>query len=294
MMVWPKHETMETIEGFDQEFTRIHGALIDPRDSDVNDAWITEFRKTTLLKTHWENFEAFEQTHPNKNWQWLRQRLRDYIQRNRAFDNAEQLIADTVKRQQNNAEGSKNTTTQESANNTNNSSKSLCRFHIQGHCKFGDKCTESHQGDMKNLIKRAAKAYGIPVTPAFQNGEEDKGDKAGKKGKTKGKGAGKSKKKGDNGDGSSDASSSESDGEGGRRRILPFAERPCLNTAHFGKCDNHEKKLCPYAHDQKTQADYKAGKIEGYEVEKGKKIAETIKAKGQTQFSLPLALHLKQ
>jgi hypothetical protein len=289
MMVWPKHETMETIEGFDQEFTRIHGALVDPRESDVNDAWITEFRKTTLLKTHWENFEAFEQTHPNKNWRWLRQRLRDYIQRNRAFDNAEQLIADTAKRQQNNAEGGKNTTTQDSANNANTNSKGLCRFYVQGHCKFGDKCTESHQGDMKNLIKRAAKAYGIPVAPVVQAGEEDKGDKKGKKGK--GKGKGKGKKKGDDG---SDSSDSESDGEGGRRPRIPLAQRPCLNIAHFGKCDNHEKKLCPYAHDQKTKADYEAGNIQGYSIDKVKKVVEMIKARGETQFHLPRALYLKQ
>ena len=140
---------------------------------------------------------------------------------------------------------------------------------------------------MKNLIKRAAKAYGIPVTPASQAGEEDKGDKKGKKGKGKGKG----KKKGDNG---SDSSDSESDGEGGRRPRIPLAERPCLNTAHFGKCDNHEKKLCPYAHDQKTQADYKAGKIQGYSFEKNKKTADDIKARGDAQFTLPPALQLQQ
>ncbi len=161
--------------------------------------------------------------------------------------------------------------------------KPPCPFYLKVSCKFGDKCTESHQGDMKNLIKRAAKAYGVPVAPVIQAGEEDKGDKKGKKGKGKGKG----KKKGDNG---SDSSDSESDGEGGRRFRIPLVQRPCLNLAFFDKCDNHEKKLCPYAHDQKTQADYKAGNIEGYSIDKVKKVVEIIKARGDTQFHLPRAL----
>jgi hypothetical protein len=154
--------------------------------------------------------------------------------------------------------------------------------------------------DPKNFITRAAKAHSIPTTPAFQasDGNKDKRDDKGKwkgkkgddKGKSKGKGKDRDKKKGNDGD----SSSSESDGEGGRRPKLPLAQRPCLNIAFFNKCDNHQKKKCPYGHDQKTQADYKAGKIQGYDVEKGKKIAETIKAKGHTQFHLPEGLQLKE
>jgi hypothetical protein len=53
-------------------------------------------------------------------------------------------------------------------------------------------------------------------------------------------------------------------------------------------------KLCPYGHDQKTQSDYKAGKIGGYKVDNWKKKAEEMKAQGTTQFNLPEALRLKQ
>ena len=154
----------------------------------------------------------------------------------------------------------------------------------------------------RNFATRFNKAHGIPATPAFQASDgnkgkkgEDKDKKKGKKGddkgKSRGKGKDKDKKKGYDSDTSS---GSESDGEGGRRPKLSLDQRPCLNIAHFNKCDNHQQKKCPYGHDQKTQADYKAGKIQGYEVEKGKKIAETIKAKGQTQFTLPEGLKLKE
>jgi hypothetical protein len=226
--------------------------------------------------------------------------LRDHIQRNRAFDNAEELCTDTIKRQQNHGKGAKGTTTQGSSNPAG-TSKGLCRFFLQGYCKFGDQCTESHKFDPKNVITRAAKSLSIPTTPAFQasDGNKDKkGDDKGKwkgkkgddKGKSKGKGKDKDKKKGYD----SDSSSSESDGEGGRQPKLPLAQRPCLNMAFFNKCDNHGKKLCPYGHDQKTQADYKAGKILGYSFEKNKKTADDIKAKGDAQFKLPAALQLQQ
>jgi hypothetical protein len=300
MTVWPKPETLELIEKFDQEFTRIHGSLIDPRESDINDAWITEFRKTSILKSYWENYETLEQDNPNKNWRWLRQRLRDHIQSKRGFDNAEELCTDTMKRLQNHGKGAKGTTTQ-GASNPAGTSKGLCPFFLQGYCKFGDQCTESHKVDPKKFFTRAAKTYGIPATPAFQASDgnkgkkgDDKDKKKGKKGddkgKSKGKGKDRDKKKGYD----SDSSGSESDGEGARRPKLPLAQRPCLNIAFFNKCDNHGKKLCPYGHDQKTQADYKAGKIQGFSFEKNKKAADDIKARGDAQFTLPPALQLQQ
>jgi hypothetical protein len=225
--------------------------------------------------------------------------LRDYIERIRAFDNAEQLIADTAKRQQNSAKGGKGTSTYGSSNHTNTYSKGLCRFFLKGYCKFGDNCTESHQGDMKSLIKRAAKAQGIPAAPALQSmehqrpdgkkGKKDdgKGKKKCKKDDDKGKSKGKGKKKGN------DGNESETSDEGGRRPVIPLAQRPCLNIAFFGKCDNHGLKVCPYGHDQKTQADYKAGKIQGYKVDSWKKKADEMRAKGITQFTLPDALKIQ-
>ena len=51
-------------------------------------------------------------------------------------------------------------------------------------------------------------------------------------------------------------------------------------------------KVCPYGHDQKTQSEYKAGKIQGYNPERLSKTVEKMKAQGTTQFGLPEPLRL--
>ena len=74
---------------------------------------------------------------------------------------------------------------------TVNKPKARCVLHAAGHCRFGDKCRNQHNGDAGPDLARKAHAD-------FQKGKDQGGDKSGKgKGKSKNKGDSKGKNKSD-------------------------------------------------------------------------------------------------
>ena len=261
-----KGDEVSQLEHFDAEVTRVLGGMENmPREEDINDHYVRQFRKTKTMKEDIAYFDRLENGHPDKSWKYLRKCLRKQCFRIRATKNEDQLCPPEAYR--------KAAIGDAAAAAGAPKSPGACVDFLMGNCKFGDKCIYKHfEGKaaknkiIKTLTEGNANTYtALTAAPEADKKKEkaqrekEKGDKKGKKG-DKGDGKGKGKSKGNDID---------------RSRLA------CLNLAHWGTCERHKKGECQYNHTDAVIKKFKDSKhwkpsVEAY---------NNMKSQGCTQWN---------
>ena len=154
-----KGDKVKELEFFDSEITRVLGGIENqPREEDIQDHYVRQFRKTTSMKEDLAYFDRLDSDHKNKSWKYLRSCLRKQIFRVRAAENEDDLCPpEAVKKI---AAGIGGGT---SGGGKGGGPRGICPFDLKGTCRDGDKCPMQHQGDKAavNSIKQAAKKQNI-------------------------------------------------------------------------------------------------------------------------------------
>ena len=83
---------MVQLEAFDAEITEKLGGMEEmPREVDIQDHYVRQFRRTNKLQHDVAYFDRLEEGHKDKTWKYLRMCLRRYVFRERADKNEDQL-----------------------------------------------------------------------------------------------------------------------------------------------------------------------------------------------------------
>jgi hypothetical protein len=245
LVLW-KGDSVEQLEEFDSEFTRVLGGMENrPREVDIQDHYVRQFRQTKSMREDVAYFDRIEDlTDPDKSWTYLQKCLRRQCNRIRADINDNALCpADAVAKVAAGVGG-----------DANKQPAGGCLMFLKGKCKFGKECKLKHDEAMQKqfLATNAMVAQPEPKP----KGQDNKGDKKGRgKGDRKGKEGGKAK-----------------EGKGPNAPVRP--KQTCFNKVWFNKCDikdctrDHSKKAVDAfkqdpgfaAMDKRAQAMLAAGK----------------------------------